>query len=201
MAKLLYQGHGSYRITSNDGHVIYVDPFAGNGYDKPADLILITHEHYDHVDTGLVTPADDCRTIRSADALKGGAHNSFDLGWVNIDSTWAENANHDPKECVGYVIKLDGVSVYGAGDTSYYDAMADMPKLNLDYALLPADGIYNMGLDEAAKCAAVIGAKHNIVIHMVPPTEDDRNKYDLAKAESWTAPNKLIVQPGEEIEL
>ena len=38
MAELLYQGHGSYRIVSNEGVVIYVDPYAGEGYDMPADI-------------------------------------------------------------------------------------------------------------------------------------------------------------------
>jgi len=38
MAKLLFQGHGSFRITADDGRVIYVDPYAGEGYDLPADL-------------------------------------------------------------------------------------------------------------------------------------------------------------------
>ena len=45
MAKLLYQGHGSYRITADDGRVLYVDPYAGEGYDKPADIVLITHDN------------------------------------------------------------------------------------------------------------------------------------------------------------
>ena len=45
MAKLLYQGHGSYRITTDDGRVLYVDPYAGEGYDKPADIVLITHDN------------------------------------------------------------------------------------------------------------------------------------------------------------
>ena len=36
MPKLLYQGHGSFRLTGNDGFVIYVDPYAGEGYDIPA---------------------------------------------------------------------------------------------------------------------------------------------------------------------
>ena len=48
MPKLLYQGHGSYRLTADDGRTIYVDPYAGGGYDLPADIILITHQHSDH---------------------------------------------------------------------------------------------------------------------------------------------------------
>jgi len=48
MPKLLFQGHGSYRLTADDGRVIYVDPYKGKGYDAPADLILVTHQHYDH---------------------------------------------------------------------------------------------------------------------------------------------------------
>ena len=39
MPKFLYQGHGSYRLTADDGRVVYVDPNAGTGYDALADLI------------------------------------------------------------------------------------------------------------------------------------------------------------------
>jgi L-ascorbate metabolism protein UlaG (beta-lactamase superfamily) len=46
--KLLYQGHGSLRITAADGRVIFLDPYAGEGYDKPGDIILVTHQHDDH---------------------------------------------------------------------------------------------------------------------------------------------------------
>jgi hypothetical protein len=53
-----------------------------------------------------------------------------------------------------------------------------------------------MGINEAAECAEIIGAKHNIIIHLKPG-----KLFDLEKAEAWTAPNKLIVEPGEEIEL
>jgi len=44
MPKLLYQGHGSYRLTCDNSFTIYVDPYAGEGYDKPADLILVTQQ-------------------------------------------------------------------------------------------------------------------------------------------------------------
>ncbi|MBR4667318.1 MAG: MBL fold metallo-hydrolase, partial [Butyrivibrio sp.] len=50
-AKLLYQGHASVRITTPEGKTIYVDPYAGEGYDVPADLILETHGHFDHTQT------------------------------------------------------------------------------------------------------------------------------------------------------
>jgi len=52
--KLLYQGHGSYRITAADGRIIYIDPYAGEGYDKPADILLVSHQHGDHNQTKLV---------------------------------------------------------------------------------------------------------------------------------------------------
>ena len=47
-ARLLYQGQGSIRIVSPEGKVIYIDPYAGTGYDLPANLILVTHDDPDH---------------------------------------------------------------------------------------------------------------------------------------------------------
>ena len=70
MAEILFQGHGSFRITSNNDTVIYLDPFAGKGYDVPADIILVTHEHSDHNQVSLVTKKLNCRIIRASDMLK-----------------------------------------------------------------------------------------------------------------------------------
>jgi hypothetical protein len=53
-----------------------------------------------------------------------------------------------------------------------------------------------MGLKEAAECAELIGAKHNIVIHLKPGALFSRKR-----AEKWRAPNKLIIEPGQEINL
>jgi L-ascorbate metabolism protein UlaG (beta-lactamase superfamily) len=66
----------------------------------------------------------------------------------------------------------------------------------LDYALLCCDGIYNMGPEEAATCAEIIGAKHNIPIHMKPGALFDRRI-----AEGWGAPGKMVLGDGEEAEL
>jgi len=196
MTKLLYQGHGSYRLTANDGRVIFVDPYKGKGYDTPADLILVTHQHGDHNQVHLCTQKPNCRIISNVEALAGGTHNSFDVDGILLQAVEAQNKNHDPKKCVGFLITIDGVKIYASGDTSTTKQMETFAALALDYALFPGDGIFNMGLKEAAECAAMVGAKHNIIIHLSPGKAFSRKK-----ANAWNAPNKLILEPGDEIDL
>jgi L-ascorbate metabolism protein UlaG (beta-lactamase superfamily) len=200
MAKLYYQGHGSYRITANDGRIIYVDPYAGekSSYNLPADIILVTHQHRDHNQTDLCAKKDGCEIITNAEALAGGKHNNFDLNGILIESVEAKNLMHNPKECVGYIINIvaDGVKIYASGDTSQTEQMQTFAEKNIDYALFPCDGKFNISLKQAAECAKIIGAKHNIPIHMAPG-----KLFDREKAEKFNAPNSLIVADGEEIEL
>lgn len=193
MAKMTYLGHGSLRFMADNGKVIYVDPYWGDDYGVPADVILVTHQHSDHNQVEKVTKKPDCRIITDADALEGGKHNSFDLGYLKIDSVLADNKNHSPKSCVGYVLTIDDKKVYCSGDTSYN---TDMDKLSgIDYALLPIDGIYNMDAEEATRCAGIIGAKHSIPIHTDP------SGYLEEKVDKFTATGKLAVKPGETISL
>ena len=196
MPKLYYQGHGSMRLTTDGGRVVYVDPYAGGGYDAPADIILVTHQHSDHNNIQLCPQRQNCRVITNEDALEGGKHNSFDAGGVMIQAVEAKNLNHNPKKCVGYLVTVDGVKLYLSGDTSKTKQMETFAALDLDYAILPGDGVFNMGLKEAAECARLIGAKHNIIVHIKPGA-----LFDLKRAEKWDAPNKLIIEPGQEIEL
>ena len=196
MPKLYYQGHGSFRLTADDGRVIYFDPYAGGGYDAPADLILVTHQHMDHNKTDLCAKKPDCRIISNKEALAEGKHNSFDVDGIRIQAVEAKNLNHKPSSCVGYIIELDGVKIYAAGDTSKTGQMETFAALQLDYAILPGDGFFNMGLKEASECASLVGAKHNIIIHLKPGALFDRKK-----ADKWDAPNKLILEPNQEIEL
>jgi len=194
--KLLYQGHGSFRITSKEGVVIYVDPYAGEGYDVPADIVLITHQHGDHNKDELVAKKPDCVLISNKEALKGGSHRSFTIGNIAIEAVEASNTNHDPKECVGYIININGIKIYAAGDTSKTKDMETFPGKSIDYALLPCDGIYNMDAEEAAECAVLIGARFNIPIHT-----DPGSLFNLKIAETFIAPNRLIIEAGEEMEL
>ena len=201
-AKLLYMGHASLRLTTPEGKVIYIDPYAGEGYTERADLILVTHSHFDHTDLDKIeSRAPDCRIITWKEALAGGKHQAFDLGFVTVEAVEAGyNRNHNVKECVGYVLTLsDGVTVYVSGDTSKTQQMASLADRQIDYAFFCCDGVYNMDLQEAAECAALVGAKHNIPYHVI--AAKGSVFFDRERAEQFAAPNRMIVDAGEEIEL
>lgn len=197
MSKLLYQGHGSFRIITNDEVVIYVDPYIGDGYDKNADIVLVTHEHSDHNKVELVKLNNDGVIIRSNNLRLGNIYNSTSINGVVIEAVEAYNKNHDKSKCVGYVLYFDGLSLYAAGDTSLTNDMKNkLSEYKLDYALLPTDGVYNMDVSEAIECAKIIGAKKSIPIHMKPS-----DLFDEDIANKFIVPGRLIIKPGEEIEL
>lgn len=198
-ARLLYQGHGSLRIVTGEGKVIYIDPYAGEGYDLPADLILVTHGHQDHTAVHLIgTRNDDCRIITYEEALVGGEYKTFDLGYATVEAVQAgNNRNHDINHCVGWVITLsDGTVVYVTGDTSATDQMAELAGRKIDYAFFVCDGIYNMDMEEAVSCARLVNAYHSIPYHMAPG-----KLFDPARAEMFDVPGRLILPAGEEITL
>lgn len=196
MAELLYQGHGSCRLITDDNVIVYIDPYAGDGYDVEADIILVTHQHADHNNVDKVPKKRRCNIIKNNDAYNGGKYMHFILNGIKIQAVQAYNKNHDKSNCVGYVVETDGLKIYFAGDTSKTDEMYNLGMSGIDYALLPVDGIYNMGLDEAAECAEIINAKHTIPYHMVPG-----KLFSAAIAEKFKGKNKLIVRDGETIKL
>ena len=194
--KLLYQGHASFRITTDSGKVIYIDPYAGEGYDVPADILLVSHQHGDHNQIDLVTQNPGCTVITNFEALADGKHNTFDVDGVIVEAVEAANTNHNPEECVGYIVTVDGIKAYFAADTSKTDAMDSFAERELDYAFLPTDGFYNMSVSEAIECAKIIGARVNVPIHMNP-----EKLFDEERAAAFDAPGKLIIAAGEEVEL
>lgn len=198
MVTLLYQGHGSLRFVTSEGQVIYVDPCVGEGYELPADLILVTHQHDDHNQLSLITHRNpDCQIITEKEALRDGVHQIFDLGYVTVEAVEAGNQNHDPKQCVGYILTFrGGIQVYISGDTSQTAQMKTFAGRNLRYALLCCDGVYNMDIPEASACATLIGARHSIPYHMGP-----RKRFSRERAEKFETTGRIILAPGEEITL
>ena len=199
---LLYMGQASIRIVTPEDKVIYIDPYAGDAYDLPADLILLTHDHFDHCAVDRIENRnEDCRIITQAEALENGEHRSFVLPYVTVQAVEAGyNRWHDVRSCVGYVLTFsNGARVYISGDTSTTTQMAEMRDMEIDYAFFCCDGVYNMDLEEAARCAELVGAKHNIPYHN--STSSSGEMFDRELAEQWDVPNRLIVYPREEITL
>ena len=160
--KIHWFGHDTFKIEGE--LVIYTDPYQLKRKDS-ADLILITHEHFDHcspedvrklitTDTVVVAPAD-CVSKLGGKVKTVKVGDSFSVGKVKIEAVPAYNVNKQfhPKKngWVGYVITMEGVRIYLAGDTDRIPEMKNLGKI--DIALLPVSGTYVMTAREAAEAA------------------------------------------------
>jgi L-ascorbate metabolism protein UlaG (beta-lactamase superfamily) len=196
--KISWLGHDSFKI--KNGKTVIIDPFKIHPTPDKADILLISHEHFDHFslddikkvvneDTTIVTiPAvkkelsslkvKEVRAVKPGDKLK--------LGDVSIEVVPAYNLNKfrepgkvfHPKEDgkAGFIIGIKGVRVYHAGDT---DLIPEMNGLKPDVALLPVSGTYVMTAEEAAQAAKIVEPKLAIPMHYgaIVGTEQDAQKF------------------------
>ena len=153
-------GHDSFKIM-NGSTAIYIDPFKVSS--GKADLILITHDHYDHCDaasieklrskdTVVIGPEAVSRKIAGTRTIK--ENGKFSEKGLAIEAVHAYNTNkpfHPKGAGVGYVIAVNNKRIYHTGDT---DRIHEMKKLgDIDIALLPVSGTYVMTAEEAAAAA------------------------------------------------
>ena len=187
--KISWLGHDGLRIDGTKR--IYFDPYQIQGGPQ-GDIICITHEHFDHCspedvakvqgpDTVIVTEAQ-CKEKLSGDIRVMKPGDTLDLEGVHIQAVPSYNANKDfhPRKnaWLGFVVEMDGITLYHAGDTDFIPEMKD---LQVDIALLPVSGTYVMTAEEAVKAALAIGPKLAIPMHygaIVGDVEDARKFKD-----------------------
>jgi len=199
---LTYLGRASVKLVAAGGFSIYIDPYAPGDYAERADLVLVTHGHRDHNQVDLVTLKPKGGIAAPAGAVQGHDYRQvkegdvFTAGPATVRVVPAGNGNHPRDASVGYVITVDGVSVYHAGDTSLLPEMAALAPLGIGYALFPTDGFYNMGGAEARRCADLVKARHALAIHSSP-----KGMYDAALAAALKGPDVLPLAPGQTLTL
>jgi L-ascorbate metabolism protein UlaG (beta-lactamase superfamily) len=174
-------GHDGFRIEGT--HTVYIDPWKVSEGAPPADIILITHDHYDHFDMGAIrTIAGDDTVIVGPKAVTDGVAgfetitvapgDTVQVREASVHAVAAYNTNkfrepgvpYHPKEAgyVGYILEMDGRTVYHAGDT---DQIPEMAGIDVDVALLPVSGTFVMSGGEAAEACTVVKAKVAIPMH------------------------------------
>lgn len=169
--EIIWLGHASFKIKT-DGGVIYIDPYFGE-YNEKADIILISHGHYDHSsmekigsvrtdDTVILTTAEVASTIHGAIAMTAGQIEEIEGVKVEAVNAYNINKNFHPKGYgLGFVVEAEGKRIYFAGDT---DRIPEMKSVKADIVLLPVGGTYTMNSSEAAM--AVLDVKPKIAIPM-----------------------------------
>ncbi|MBU2528577.1 MAG: MBL fold metallo-hydrolase [Candidatus Omnitrophota bacterium] len=174
---IFWLGQSAFRIESG-GKVLYIDPYMITDPAKKADIILITHAHFDHCSVGdiqqitkkdsFIVSAESCagkfenevKTMRAGDVLDAAGFTVVAVRAYNTDK------NFHPKSSgwLGFVVTLpDGRRIYHAGDTDNIPEMKDIK--NIDIAFLPVGGTYTMDAEEAASAALVISPKIAVPMH------------------------------------
>lgn len=166
-------GHDTFKIVGEK--VIYIDPFKLKKRDI-ADIILITHEHYDHCSPDdvkklqgpktVIVTTPDCAKKLSGNIKTVKPGDRINVEGIDIEVVPAYNTNKQfhtrDKNWVGYIFTVKGERIYIAGDT---DHIPEMKNFKVDIALLPVSGTYVMTAEEAVQAALDIKPKVAIPMH------------------------------------
>ncbi len=205
--------HAGFQIRGG-GKVIYVDLEKYGEPTEKADLILVTHSHSDHFDpakiervskegTVIVAP-EDCvsRISGNVKTLKPGEETT--VNGVRIRAVDAYNVKrfrspgnpYHPKDFgVGYLITVEGKTIYHAGDTDFIHEMRELG--HVDMALLPSGDTYTMDNIEAAEAAIAINPEAAMPMHRWNTSPEEFRK----KVEADSNIKVILLREGEEYQI
>ncbi|MHB1125477.1 MAG: metal-dependent hydrolase [Bacillota bacterium] len=222
-------GHAACQITSDSGKVILVDPWITGNPSCPitkddlkkVDLILVTHDHFDHIGSDIpdlvkatgatvIAMPEVCGNLQqngvsAENIIYGMGMNTggqVDVAGIKVTMTQAQHTS-SIGEAAGYIIILeDGTTIYHAGDTGIFAGMGILGDLySIDLALIPIGSVFVMDPLQAAHSLTLLKPKKAVPIHYqtFPILVQSADPFvNLAKEK---APNIAIevLQPGQEI--
>lgn len=200
--KITYLSHACFEIVSTK--TVLIDPFfEGNKnappYQRTLDIILVTHEHFDHSDAqqfdSLVVCPDTCtKKFKKTEPMSIGETRT--IHGIPIEMVGA--SHHQSEYPTGYIIEVEGNRVYHMGDT-YLDGVRNYG--NIDVLLIPIGGYYTMNMEEALEALRIIKPKLAIPMHYstFPQIEADPLEFKtLAEDEGFTI---KVLSIGESAEI
>ena len=200
--QIKWLGHASFKLKGTK--TVYIDPWKISP-DEKADIILITHPHFDHFspedigkiqkpETIIVGPKDSIKGIEgNIKELEPGQ--SLELSDIKIQTFVSYNKNKEfhPRKnnWLSFLIRMDGTSVFHTGDA---DDIKDFHSIKTDVLLIPVSGTYVMNYKEASSLANIMKPKLCIPMHWgdIVGSEDDAKKFKKVSKSQVE-----ILKPGE----
>jgi L-ascorbate metabolism protein UlaG (beta-lactamase superfamily) len=230
--RVRWLGHAALLIES-DSRTVLIDPFltgnpkaAATAEEVPADLVLISHGHGDHVGDAVAIARRTGATVATnyeislwlqqpaqglaGSKLQGLQHGGsflFDKS-VRVKLTLAFHGSALPdgsnggNPC-GFVLTFpDGIKIYDAADTALFSDMALIGEEGIDLAMIPIGDYYTMGPDDAVRAVKLIKPRYVLPIHYntFPPITQDADAW-AARIKAETSAEPVVLQPGDWFEI
>lgn len=202
-------------MIKTQGNVIYLDPHEGE-YDTLADLIIITHSHSDHCNTDkirsirkedtLIIAPQDCAAKIGTEVISLEPGEETMTHGIHITAVEAYNVKrfrapgipfHPKGLGVGYILTVNGKTIYHAGDTDFIEEMKALKDRKITLALLPSGGTYTMDNADAVDATLAISPQKVFPMHRW-----DTNPFEFKNAiEAKSEIQVLSMEPNQQISL
>lgn len=227
--EIKWLSHASFSIQTSQGKVVLIDPWISGNPLAPitsddvtqADLILVTHDHFDHAADagslskktgGVIVGMPETVSRLKADhelpdenVVLGGMGMNIGgtvvVDGISVTMTQAFHSSETGSPC-GYIIKLeDGTTIYHAGDTGIFGSMQTIGAIySIDVALLPIGSVFTMDPVQAAAAVKLLKPKKVIPMHFqtFPILEQDATTFTELVGKEAPGVEVIALEPGQE---